>query len=146
MTQPIPIFSGDPRDPAPHLYRVERRKQLCLHCARSHEWTQVWAQTNLRPVSQSPTGRYLSNLRAINSIRDITWNIPIHIVDLPITEVPFCHDCATSVSLKHLPTVPVAERIPANPLHATPGWRRAEATTKPKKPEKKAEYTLDDIL
>lgn len=151
----FPIYSGSPNDPAPHLYRIQRHTQLCAHCGRRHCYTTVWAQTHLRPLSQTPTGRYVSNLRAVRTTADIQWNIPVHCVDLKAEEIPFCHDCYTTVTLNHLLVPPVEERLPANPLAATPGWRKAQAAADEakKRMETKAKArkaieaaSLDDIL
>lgn len=135
-TVPNPIHLAPATAPAPTSYMVLRQSQRCRGCGRTHEWTEVYAKTNLRP--QMDMGRYVTNLRPVNSPADVSWNLPIEYQDRPTHEIPFCHACHSTTKLTHLPSPPPPQARSAILSVAKTSTSSAPAAKKPK-------FGVDDL-
>lgn len=124
--------------PAPTSYIVIRQSQQCRGCGNLHQFTEIYAKTNLRP--QMGLGKYVTNLRPIHSIHDVTWNLPIELHERPIHEIPFCHECYKTANLSHLPSPPAPEPRGATIVNSLAGTA-GTAAAKPKAPK----FGIDDL-
>jgi hypothetical protein len=151
-TVPHPIHLASPTTGlAPTSYLVILQTQHCSGCGRTHKFTEIYAKTNMRP--QMGLGNYVTNLRPIHSISDLTWNLPIERNERPPHTIPFCHECHTTAKLSHLPAPPPPEARGAvvnhlagtgTPTHI-PGTGKTTVRTVSTKPTTKPKFGVDDL-
>lgn len=101
----LPIVMTDPhRDVLPHSYVVRKLAQHCKNCGSLHEYSELYSKTHLR----SQWGhKYVTNLRRLHTPPE--YNLRVEILETATEEVAFCHECFATVSLRHLPPIPMPE-------------------------------------
>lgn len=120
QTNIIPLVAPPPPTTPPTAYVVHHTTQVCACCGSSHHHSAVYAETTLR-------GHWGS--RVLNLHR-VPWpcpllNLPIRIIHLKPTTLPFCHSCHEP-SLAAWPDPPrpaslgAALGIPSTPRPANP--------------------------
>lgn len=118
--------------PIPHHYLILHHSQRCACCGRTHDWSELFAVSYLRPTLGF--GKPVTNLRSLDTPE---FNLPIVRKKLPAKPVPFCHSCFHP-SLHDLPDPP--SRQPSNtilnlvakdrPKEESPTPPRHQSTTK----------------
>lgn len=126
--RPLPITSAPAADKVlPHAYVIWKKSQRCLTCQALHEWSELYAKTNLR----SNWGKkYVTNLRPIRDRLDVQYNLPIEIIVWEPATILFCHICHDIESesggiLRNLPLAPQVE------IATPPSWAAKGEDEKP---------------
>lgn len=138
----LPIYLADPHAQVlPHAYVCMTHSQRCLNCALTHKWSTLYAKTHMR--STLGAGKYITNLRPLTRPE---YNLPIETIQATETTTPFCHQCAATVTLSHLPPLPITEPA-ARPIAGHgPAAATAAAGLGPTKREPRKPATIDDLL
>lgn len=131
------------REALPVAYTIWRFSQRCRNCGRTHEHSELFERLHIR----GQWGRTLaSEYRSMNG-NVPQYNLPIQLKEEPLKSIAFCHACAASVSLRHLPPVPAIERqMPPPPSWCGKGLaEEGAAGTSPRKKEAPIPMTLDSL-
>lgn len=119
-------------DPIPSAYVVEQRTQRCVGCGRTHQFADVY-----RKHAQG-SGFRLFPVKPL----EVQWNVPVERITRQMEHVPFCHDCAGTINLSHLPKPPSHVEA-SRPVGGYRGEAEAKPTIRAKTPPRVA--TVDDI-
>jgi len=141
-TNPTPIRPVDPtRGLAPHAYVVQKTTQICVCCSTTHHSSTIYAKTHIK--SNLGLGKSITNLRPLPHPTSL-YNLPIELIFLPHTTIPFCHECASHASLAHYPSARIDPSTARTPINSTP-----QPITKPnlhQSPLRRKAPTMDDLI
>lgn len=93
-----PVSLIPQREVLPRKYVLHLHSQVCKNCGTLHEWSLAYAFNNMS--SRMGSGKLVVNLVPVESF---DWNLPVEVVRAPRKVIPVCQECASTISLSHLP-------------------------------------------
>lgn len=140
-----PAAATGPTLPPPAAYVIHHHSHRCLACNAVQKWSEIYR------LHYAKSRWDHSNIRHLTPVAKLEWNVPLHRIQIPQTDIPFCSDCVEPAQdyIASLPRPPVPQAVLKPTLMASSGSQSGRKDAPKEAPQgraRKTPVTLDDLM